>query len=106
MGEAAIVVRGLRKSFGAKEAVAGIDLDVAAGSCAGLVGPNAALVWRDIMPPVADAHYKAIAPNLPGFASSEHKQVQYTIAYQAEALAQMIDEMKLDHVAHRSTLAP
>jgi len=42
MGEAAIVVRGLRKSFGAKEAVAGIDLDVAAGSCAGLVGPNGA----------------------------------------------------------------
>jgi len=42
MGEAAIVVRGLRKSFGAKEAVAGIGLDVAAGSCAGLVGPNGA----------------------------------------------------------------
>jgi ABC-2 type transport system ATP-binding protein len=42
MGEAAIVVRGLRKRFGAKEAVAGIGLDVAAGSCAGLVGPNGA----------------------------------------------------------------
>jgi ABC-2 type transport system ATP-binding protein len=42
MGEAAIVVRGLRKRFGAREAVAGIDLDVAAGSCAGLVGPNGA----------------------------------------------------------------
>jgi pimeloyl-ACP methyl ester carboxylesterase len=62
------------------------------------LGPNAALVWRGIMPPVADAHYKVIAPNLPGFASSDHKQVQYTIAYQAEAIAQMIDEMKLDHV--------
>jgi pimeloyl-ACP methyl ester carboxylesterase len=62
------------------------------------LGPNAALVWRDIMPPVADAHYKVIAPNLPGFASSDHKQVQYTIAYQAEAIAQMIDTMKLDHV--------
>jgi pimeloyl-ACP methyl ester carboxylesterase len=62
------------------------------------LGPNAALVWRDIMPPVADAHFKVIAPNLPGFASSDHKQVQYTIAYQAEAVAQMIDEMKLDHV--------
>lgn len=62
------------------------------------LGPNAALVWRDIMPPVADAHYKVIAPNLPGFASSDHKQVQYTIAYQAEAIAQMIDEMKIDHV--------
>jgi ABC-2 type transport system ATP-binding protein len=42
MGEPAISVRGLRKSFGAKEAVAGIDLDIAAGSFAGLVGPNGA----------------------------------------------------------------
>jgi ABC-2 type transport system ATP-binding protein len=41
-GGAAIVVRGLRKKFGTKEAVAGIDLDVAAGSLAGLVGPNGA----------------------------------------------------------------
>jgi ABC-2 type transport system ATP-binding protein len=38
----AIEVRGLRKSFGAKEAVAGIDLDIAGGSLAGLVGPNGA----------------------------------------------------------------
>jgi ABC-2 type transport system ATP-binding protein len=42
MGEPAIVVRGLRKSFGAKVAVAGVDLDIAAGSLAGLVGPNGA----------------------------------------------------------------
>src|SRR6266513_2281762 len=42
MGEPAIVVRGLRKSFGAKEAVAGIDLEIAHGSFAGLVGPNGA----------------------------------------------------------------
>jgi ABC-2 type transport system ATP-binding protein len=41
-GAAAVVVRGLRKKFGAKEAVAGIDLEVAAGSLAGLVGPNGA----------------------------------------------------------------
>jgi ABC-2 type transport system ATP-binding protein len=41
-GGAAVVVRGLRKKFGAKEAVAGIDLEVAAGSLAGLVGPNGA----------------------------------------------------------------
>ena len=38
----AISVRGLRKSFGSKEAVAGIDLDIAKGSLAGLVGPNGA----------------------------------------------------------------
>jgi len=42
MGELAIEVRGLRKSFGTKQAVAGIDLDIAAGSLAGLVGPNGA----------------------------------------------------------------
>ena len=41
-GGAAVVVRGLRKKFGAREAVAGIDLEVAAGSLAGLVGPNGA----------------------------------------------------------------
>src|SRR5512142_1060998 len=41
-GGAAVVVRGLRKKFGAKEAVAGIDLEVAAGSLTGLVGPNGA----------------------------------------------------------------
>jgi ABC-2 type transport system ATP-binding protein len=38
----AIKVAGLRKSFGEKEAVAGIDLEIAAGSFAGLVGPNGA----------------------------------------------------------------
>jgi ABC-2 type transport system ATP-binding protein len=42
MGEPAIQVRGLRKIFGPKEAVAGIDLEIAAGSLAGLVGPNGA----------------------------------------------------------------
>jgi pimeloyl-ACP methyl ester carboxylesterase len=62
------------------------------------LGPNAALVWRGVMPPVADAHYKVVAPNLPGFASSEHQQVDYSIAYQAGAIAQMIDLLKLDKV--------
>src|SRR6266581_3154192 len=42
MGEPAIEVRGLRKSFGEKEAVAGIDLEIGAGSLAGLVGPKGA----------------------------------------------------------------
>jgi ABC-type glutathione transport system ATPase component len=42
MSEPAVVVRGLCKSFGAKEAVAGIDLEIAAGSLTGLVGPNGA----------------------------------------------------------------
>ena len=42
MSKPAIEVRGLRKKFGEKEAVAGVDLDIAAGSLAGLVGPNGA----------------------------------------------------------------
>ncbi len=42
MGQPAIAVSGLRKSFGEKEAVAGVNLEIAAGSLAGLVGPNGA----------------------------------------------------------------
>ena len=42
MDDLAIAVSGLRKSFGEKEAVAGVDLQIAAGSFAGLVGPNGA----------------------------------------------------------------
>jgi ABC-2 type transport system ATP-binding protein len=38
----ALSVRGLRKAFGAKVAVAGIDLDIPHGSFFGLVGPNGA----------------------------------------------------------------
>jgi ABC-2 type transport system ATP-binding protein len=42
VGGPAVAVRGLWKKFGDKEAVAGIDLQIAAGSLAGLVGPNGA----------------------------------------------------------------
>ena len=42
VSDLAIEVSGLRKSFGEKVAVAGIDLEIAAGSFAGLVGPNGA----------------------------------------------------------------
>ena len=62
------------------------------------LGPNAALVWRGVMAPLAEGHFKAVAPNLFGFASSEHKQVDYSIAYQAGAIAQLIDQHKLAHV--------
>jgi ABC-2 type transport system ATP-binding protein len=41
-GAPVIQVLGLRKSFGEKEAVAGIDLEITAGSFAGLVGPGSA----------------------------------------------------------------
>ena len=33
-----------------------------------------------------------------GFSSSEHRQVNYSIAYQAGAIAQMIEQLKLDHI--------
>ena len=42
MGEPAIKAQGLRKRFEKKEAVTGVDLEIAAGSLAGLVGPNGA----------------------------------------------------------------
>ncbi len=63
------------------------------------VGLDAALVWRGVMHPIAEAHFKVVAPNLMGFASSEHKQVNYSIAYQAGAIAQLIDKLKLDHLS-------
>jgi len=62
------------------------------------MGPSAALEWREIMKTVSEAHYKVIAPNLFGFDGSEHKQVRYTIAYQAGAVEQLIEALKLDHV--------
>jgi ABC-2 type transport system ATP-binding protein len=42
MSDAAIAVRGLRKSYGAVEAVRGIDLDVRVGEVFALLGPNGA----------------------------------------------------------------
>ena len=42
MTEPAITVRGLRKRYGAVEAIAGIDLDVARGEVFALLGPNGA----------------------------------------------------------------
>jgi ABC-2 type transport system ATP-binding protein len=39
---AAVSVRGLRKSYGATEAVRGIDFEIAAGEVFGLLGPNGA----------------------------------------------------------------
>jgi ABC-2 type transport system ATP-binding protein len=41
-GEAAIVVRGVVKSFGSVQALGGVDLDVARGTVLGLLGPNGA----------------------------------------------------------------
>lgn len=38
----ALVLRGIRKSYGAVAALRGVDLDVHAGECLGLVGDNAA----------------------------------------------------------------
>ena len=62
------------------------------------LGPNAALVWREVMGPIGEGHYKVFAPNLYGFADSEHKQVDHSIAYQADAISKFIDQMKLDKV--------
>jgi lipooligosaccharide transport system ATP-binding protein len=42
MGDGLVQARGLRKSFGAFEAVRGIDLDVARGEVFGFLGPNGA----------------------------------------------------------------
>ena len=41
-GDAAVQISGLRKSFGEKHAVAGVDLTIPRGSFYGIVGPNGA----------------------------------------------------------------
>lgn len=41
-GDAAVAISGLRKSFGEKHAVAGVDLTIPRGSFYGIVGPNGA----------------------------------------------------------------
>jgi ABC-2 type transport system ATP-binding protein len=40
--EAAVTIRGLRKTYGANEAVAGVDLEIMEGEVFGLLGPNGA----------------------------------------------------------------
>jgi ABC-2 type transport system ATP-binding protein len=40
--EAAVSVRGLRKTYGSNEAVAGVDLEIREGEVFGLLGPNGA----------------------------------------------------------------
>jgi pimeloyl-ACP methyl ester carboxylesterase len=62
------------------------------------LGPNAALVWRRVMEPISEGHYLVFAPDLMGFGSSEHSQATYSIAYQAGAIAQMVKQLKLEHV--------
>jgi pimeloyl-ACP methyl ester carboxylesterase len=62
------------------------------------LGPNGALVWRDVMGSVGTGHYKVMAPNLYGFADSEHKQVEHSIAYQAAGIDKFIEQMKIDKV--------
>jgi len=42
VGDLAIQVRGLRKSYGSNEAVRGIDIEVAAGAVFAFLGPNGA----------------------------------------------------------------
>ena len=39
---AALLTRGLRKSYRGKEALAGVDLEIGAGELVGLLGPNGA----------------------------------------------------------------
>lgn len=62
------------------------------------LGPGAALEWRENLRALSEEHYKAIGPNLFGFDGSDHKQVNYTIAYQAGAVWQLIEALKLEHV--------
>ncbi len=62
------------------------------------LGPNAGLVWRSVMEPLSEGHYKVVAPDLMGFGSSDHSQKTCSIAYEAGAIAQLVKQLGLRHV--------
>jgi len=57
--------------------------------------PNSSYLWRDIMPAIAGAGYRAVAPDLLGYGDSELEGKEGTWADQVEALGAFVDEHDL-----------
>lgn len=54
--------------------------------------------WRYIIQPLADAGYRVIAVDLPGYGKSDKGAYPYTMGFQAETLARLIQALDLDPV--------
>jgi haloalkane dehalogenase len=59
--------------------------------------PESSYMWRDVMPPLAGAGWRAIAPDLPGFGDSD-PDPPCTWERQAEALDRFVRVLELEHV--------
>lgn len=61
--------------------------------------PNSSHLWRDVMPAVAGAGWRAVAPDLRGFGDSPLEGSSGTWEEHVEALAELVDEHDLAPVA-------
>jgi haloalkane dehalogenase len=62
--------------------------------------PTSSHLWREILPRIAAAGRRAIAPDLPGFgASDKPADASYTLAFHAHVLEGFLRSMRLDRVA-------
>lgn len=57
--------------------------------------PNSSYLWRDVMPAISDAGWRAIAPDLPGFGDSELDGRSGTWEEHVEALGRFVEEHAL-----------
>jgi haloalkane dehalogenase len=57
--------------------------------------PNSSYLWRDVLPAVADAGFRAVAPDLLGYGDSELEGREGTWADHVAALTEFIDEHEL-----------
>jgi len=61
----------------------------------GFISSN--LIWSHVLKPLADAGFRAIAPDLPGYGYSDKPaDAQYTIAEQARAVIGLMDRLGID----------
>jgi pimeloyl-ACP methyl ester carboxylesterase len=60
------------------------------------LGVEGALEWRDNMKPLAEGHFRVIAPDLIGFGDSAHPSTPSTIDFEARAIWELLDGLKIN----------
>ncbi|MGH9901537.1 MAG: alpha/beta fold hydrolase, partial [Pyrinomonadaceae bacterium] len=59
-----------------------------------------ALVWSDVLVPIAEMGFRVVAPDLAGFGfSGKPKRGEYTIDWQAHMVARLMDVLRIDRAA-------
>src|SRR5712692_6758633 len=58
---------------------------------------SSTLIWNEVFLPLADAGFRVIAPDLPGYGYSDKPaDAEYTIAAQARAVTALLDRLGID----------